>query len=1172
LSATQLDSETVDIIGAGDLTINATTTPSDHDFANLTKTTTGNINLNVANSVDVSTQNLGGVNQYTVAAGQTLTLLNSQLTSAMIVAGAGSIVLNTTSTANTDLSSINNDNFSGTITLNGSADNNEIVMSDKNDIVNLSSGNDTVTLGAGTNTVNISATNLTSTDNISGTGTDTVNITTAGTVNLTGLSNIETVNLANGTNTVTVGTNNGTINGGSGADTFRFTIANLSSSDIVVGNGGTDTIEFIDAGTLTASQLSNIDVENITLANGTNSITVGTKNFNIIGGNGDDTFNYAIAEFNASDVVNGNGGTDNFTLSSSGTIASTAFANVTNVENLNFHSGNDTLQFTDLTSFSTLSGKFDSIDGGAGTNDTITFSSAADGTLDFSKYSNFETLTLSGSADNLIFTDATAFADFTGKFTAINGGASNDTLTFTNTVTTDLDMSKLSNFEIITFSGNGDAITFGSDEFGAGIRTVNLGGGTDSLTLANTLATDLNAATFNGEAGSDTLIINKADLTNFSISGFETINANENINLTGKVDSTVANITVASGKTLTVSATDFDNETIAITANGNVIINATTTTNDHDFGSISKTGSGDMTLVVGGNVNLVGKNLGAINKIEVASGYTVTLSQTQLGSVTVSGAGNTTVQLDTGTSTFDFTDKLENSGTKTAEFTNTTDFIGGDFANITYIKVNSGVLSVNDTQLLNQTLQGSGNITVASSDTTNLSGLNVSGYSGTVTVNYSGGNGDITGTSKADIININGQAGAINGGDGTDIINIETTATIGNITNVETINANETNNLTGKIDNVVSTINIADTKALTLNASDIGIKSITVNTNTTGTITINALTSSDLANLTLNGNGVVNLNLASGATFDASTLLTGYTGTVNIDGVDAGNETLTLTSDMVKDADIDVDLGTGTDTLNINDSATDFSATHFDNLDGIENLNFADSADTVTFTDKDSFDTFIGNFDNIDFDGGADEISFSSAVTEDLDFSGISNLDKVNFADNSEITFGTDEASAGISEVNLGDGTNKATLNDIADSSNVQVNGRSGSDEFVLDFSRINQNDYQLDGGGGSDTVKATGAWTLSSDMDFANIDAFDNIESIDLREMTLSGDDSYEFMFTGSLINSWSSSNNISLKLTSEQLENIGYTDSTGVYQDSVTADTTYSLQDGAQLIIEAV
>lgn len=365
-------------------------------------------------------------------------------------------------------------------------------MSDKNDIVNLSSGNDNVTLGTGTNTVNISATNLTATDSISGTGTDTVNITTAGTVDLAGLSNIETINLANGTNTVTLGANNGTINGNAGADTFKVSIANLSSSKTINGAGATDTLEFTDAGTITATQLTNVTVENITLANGTNSITVGTKNFNITGNAGADTFNYAIADLSTSDVIDGNGGTDNLTFTSSGTIASSAFANVTDVDNLNFFSGSDTITFTNLDSMTTLNGKFSAIDGAGGT-DAITFSSTVSGTLDFSKYSNFESLTLSGSADSITFADATSFSNLTSKFaTSISGGSGNDTITFTNAVTTDLDMSKLTSFEVLTFSGEADTITFGSDEFGAGIRTVNLGAGTNSLILDISLtATDL---------------------------------------------------------------------------------------------------------------------------------------------------------------------------------------------------------------------------------------------------------------------------------------------------------------------------------------------------------------------------------------------------------------------------------------------------------------------------------------------------------------------------------------------------------------------------------------------------------------------------------------------------------------------------------------------------------
>ena len=83
-------------------------------------------------------------------------------------------------------------------------------------------------------------------------------------------------------------------------------------------------------------------------------------------------------------------------------------------------------------------------------------------------------------------------------------------------------------------------------------------------------------------------------------------------------------------------------------------------------------------------------------------------------------------------------------------------------------------------------------------------------------------------------------------------------------------------------------------------------------------------------------------------------------------------------------------------------------------------------------------------------------------------------------------------------------------------------------------------------------------------------------IDRIDLSSMVLTGDDSNEFKFNGSLVNSWNNNNStggtISLKLSADQTQNIGYTDDAGTYHDSVTAGNSYSLQDGATLTIEAI
>ena len=300
-----------------------------------------------------------------------------------------------------------------------------------------------------------------------------------------------------------------------------------------------------------------------------------------------------------------------------------------------------------------------------------------------------------------------------------------------------------------------------------------------------------------------------------------------------------------------------------------------------------------------------------------------------------------------------------------------------------------------------------------------------------------------------------------------------------------------------------------------------------------------------------NGSGTVSIgdasiNVASGETIDLNSIVSTGTLTVNDS---AGNETIigTDTGDIINlsDGDDNITLGTGDDTINFNTSS------HFDS---------SNSHDTISDT------------------GGNDSINFTNSVTNDLDFSNVSGLENLNFSDSDDTaTFGSDEFVAGIRTLDLGDGTNSVDLNN-DNSASVQVNGGSGNDTFELDFSRVTEGDYLLNGGsGGTDTVKISNSHTLGGDTSFAASTAFDNIDRIDLSAMTtLDGADTDEFTFTGALVNSWNNNDadngTISLKLTAAQLENIGYTDDSSVYHDSVSAGTSYSLESGATLTIESI
>lgn len=1142
LDATQIDGETTVLLGAGDLIIQATTTQGDHDFASLTNSGSGDITLDVNSTIDLKAQNLGAINRYDVAASQTLTLLNTQLTGAMIIAGAGAIELNSaTPNSNIDLTSLVDDNFTGTLVVNDGVANNTIVSNNENTQINLTSGNDTVTLGNGINTVNIDALNITNNDTITATAgsNDTLNITSTGTSDLSGVSGVETVNLSNnGANTVTVGTNSATINGANNADTFKFAIGNLSNADVVNGNGGIDVLEFTDAGNITASQLTNIDVETINLANGLNNITVGTKDYIINGGSGADTFNYTVSDLSSSDDITGNAGTDTLNLTDAGTITATMLSNI-DVENINLSngvnnitvgttnynvtggSGNDTFNYAiaDLTNA-------DTIDGVSG-DDTIVFTDA--GTIDNSKFdnvSNIDTIQFANGANtvtvdqngvNLIGgagsdTFNYAKADFSSADN-IDAGNGTDTLTITDNggTYTDADFTNLSNFETLNLSDSGaDTITLGSIQIqNAGFETINTRGGADTVTLTDTTG----LTSIDGGANSDELIISTANMnySSLNISNFETITVNENTDLSGKIDSVVSTLAIGAGKTLTIDASDFDGETINITGTGDVIITATNTASDHTFTNITNSGSGNITLDVNATVNLSAQSLGDVNIIDIANGSDITLDGSQLDGKTIT---------------------LNTSGDVIVNNIN-----GADLSNITF--TGNGALTLN----------------VANGATLDASSLDVSSYGGVVTINDSSGAETITATNDTNIINVSGGADVIHGGTGTDTLNINTTNTLSSIDGIENINVNANNDLSGKLDGTVTDITLANGITLNAQSSDVSGKNIT--------------DGSDIANLNVTANADVNLsntNIGGTLTINDDTGSHNITGSSNNDilELNSGNDVVDLGegSDIINtdiaNLDINDDISdtglAGTDAVTFNDSGNIDSADVID-FSGIETLNMHSGDDTVTFDDVSEFNNFRNELDVVD-SGGTDTLKFGttsvddgSGGTIDLDFTNLDEFENLELSSSDDnITLSGDEPD--------------------------NVYGLNGNDNFTLDYSNVSSFN-NIDGGAGIDEVELQGVFAANNTL-FGTTGDYDHIETLDISSMSLTGTDSDEVQFTGDLINEWTNngSNNGSLKLqlSADQMENIGYTDSGSTYHNSVSDGMTYTLESGAQLTIEQV
>jgi len=373
------------------------------------------------------------------------------------------------------------------------------------------------------------------------------------------------------------------------------------------------------------------------------------------------------------------------------------------------------------------------------------------------------------------------------------------------------------------------------------------------------------------------------------------------------------------------------------------------------------------------------------------------------------------------------------------------------------------------------------------------------------------------------------------------------------------VNASSVNSITDTIVNLNTAYNSTGMVGL-------GNENITI-TNT-GTITsaqINDLLPETSGTITLAGSGSLAITVASGETLDLSGVtnslsgnlsITDSTGNETITGTSA-NDTLTLSSgndtvnlgngsDTINTTISNLDTSdnisdggsTGSDTLNITNSGTINSANLID-VNGIETLNLSSGADTITFADTTQFNAFRNEFTDIVDAGGSDTLSFgSSAVTGDLDFSKLSEFETLNLSSNDDnLTISGDEPAT--------------------------INGLAGNDTFSLDFSSIRN----LDGGANTDTVSLTGnTGSISSDTDFNESSIFTNIEKLDITSLNLNtSDNNTEFNFTEAMIDAWTgnATGNLTLSLTSSQVEKIKFTDSSSTVHDSYNAGTSSDIHD---------
>ncbi|MCJ8056593.1 beta strand repeat-containing protein [Shinella curvata] len=449
-------------------------------------------------------------------------------------------------------------------------------------------GNDTLTGGAGADSFSFTAPNLTGSDKIvggEGSAQDQLVFTTSGTITAAAfakVSGVEQIVLANGSNNLTVtnalvgsaygdilkvtggsgndvinaaavttaanrvqitaGAGNDTLTGGAGADSFSFTVANLTGSDKIAGGEGSaqDQLIFTTSGTVTASALAKVSsVEQIVLANGSNNLTLtnalvgsayadilkvtggsgndvinaagvttaanrvqiaaGAGNDTLTGGAGADSFSFTVANLTGSDKIAGGEGSaqDQLIFTTSGTVSASALAKVSGIEQIVLANGSNNLTLTNALVGSAY-GDILKVTGGSG-NDVINAAgvTTAANRVQITAGAGNDTIIAGSGADTL---DGGAGAD-TFRFAPVN-------LTGSDTVTG----GEGSAIDQLVFTTAG---TIAASAFAkvSGIDQIVLANGSNNLTLTNTLVGSAYGDILKLTGGSGNDVINAAAVT-----------------------------------------------------------------------------------------------------------------------------------------------------------------------------------------------------------------------------------------------------------------------------------------------------------------------------------------------------------------------------------------------------------------------------------------------------------------------------------------------------------------------------------------------------------------------------------------------------------------------------------------------------------------------------------
>ena len=529
-------------------------------------------------------------------------------------------------------------------------------------------------------------------DDLRGNGGDDTFITSVGDDTIDGGGASDTVDYSSATGTLNItlldsGTTNITIDGNDSLTNIE-NLTGTSQNDNITGESNDNTF------------IGNAGNDTLTGAGGDDDLQGGTGDDRIFAGSGVDTIDGGEGSETTGDWLDYSDSSANITVSlRDGTASGDGNDTISNIEHIQMGNGTNTVE-GDVFNNSLIGGTgTDTLDVSATSSGaTINITDVANGNgttsgtdIGTDNFENFEGFIGSSQSDTLNTTDVGGITfNAAGSVDRVNYNVTDSsaltvTIDGTNpeTVSDGTNTDNLSNVEIIQTGNGGDTFNLSST---SGVDTLDAGAGNDTLSLSGTL-----------------------DLSSVTLLNFE-------------------NISIADGDTATLNATDLDNQnmTINMVGSGSLVIVATSNPADHDFDNISITkGTGTVILQVDNTVNLVGRDINGsssdiIDIIEVNSGATVTLSETQVtsGTVVVNGAGSAVVQVSANSSA-DYSSilALDTASNETVQFTADSTFTG-DFGN-SNILVDSGVTLSTAFSTLNgktSVLSGAGNITLTDSN------------------------------------------------------------------------------------------------------------------------------------------------------------------------------------------------------------------------------------------------------------------------------------------------------------------------------------------------------------------------------------------------------------------------------------------------------------------------